>query len=120
MKQSIENYFLVLNVEQWDDLGALFADDGTVNFSTERVTGRDEVIAAYRQRVPSRYPHHVATPRAITVNGDHGFALLDLVVVTPAGREVTFAVVDVFKFVDGKIINSTSSTTAAPPATPKW
>ncbi|MBC7633366.1 nuclear transport factor 2 family protein [Aeromicrobium sp.] len=105
MKQSIENYFRFLNAEQWDDLGALFAVDGTVNFSTESVTGRDEVTAAYRRRVPSRYPHHVATPRTIADNIDYGFALLDLVVVTPAGREVTFAVVDVFRFEDGKITN---------------
>ena len=105
MKQSIENYFHFLNAEQWDDLGALFAANGTVNFSTESVTGRDEVTAAYRRRVPSRYPQHAATPRAIAVNGNYGFALLDLVVVTPAGREVNFAVVDVFQFEDGKIMN---------------
>lgn len=105
MRQAIENYFRFLNDEKWDDLGDLFAADGTVNWSTESVNGRDEVTAAYRQRVPQRYPHHVATPRVIAVDGDYGFALLDLVVVTPAGREVEFAVVDVFQFQNGKIIN---------------
>jgi uncharacterized protein (TIGR02246 family) len=98
-------YFAAVNARRWDDLAALFADDAELRPVGARArSGRDDIAAYYPPLLAGFVTSH-DDPRALHVAGDVVTAEIAFTGTTPAGRDVAFDAVDVFRVRDGRIVS---------------
>jgi ketosteroid isomerase-like protein len=106
--RTITAYFEGINAERYEDVAALFAENGELCApGTEARQGVD--IAAYFAAALALYPEHVDDPSRVLHSGDSATVEICFTGRTASGFELKFDAVDVFDFdAESKIVKLSS------------
>ncbi len=89
-------YFDAINSERYDDVAALFAEDGVLIAPGMRPRqGRDD-IAAYFPKVLARYPEHFDDATRVLVDGRAAAVEIDFTGKLDTGDPISFQAIDIF------------------------
>jgi ketosteroid isomerase-like protein len=95
---SVRAYFAGINAERFDDVAALFAEDGELRApGTEPLRGRD-AIAGYFAAALAPYPDHFDDPVRTLFSGDSVTVEIHYTGRHTSGMPIEFDAVDVFDF----------------------
>jgi uncharacterized protein len=89
-------YFDGINSERYDDVAALFAEDGTLAAPGMRPREGREAIAAYFPKVLARYPEHFDDATRILVDGRAAAVEITFTGKLDTGEPITFEAIDIF------------------------
>ena len=101
----VNQYFRLVNAEEWSTLGSLF-DENAVLFGvgTRHRQGRTDVLAYY-DNLFDQWPDHYDKPVDIIESADSQSITVEIEFTGAAkdGRGIVFQAVDLFRFSDGLI-----------------
>jgi|1186.fasta_scaffold126441_1 uncharacterized protein (TIGR02246 family) len=89
-------YFDGINSERYDDVAALFAEDGVLIAPGIRPRRGREEIAAYFPKVLARYPEHFDDATRILVDGRAAAVEIDFTGKLDTGEPIRFQAIDIF------------------------
>jgi uncharacterized protein (TIGR02246 family) len=89
-------YFDGINSERYEDVAALFAEDGVLSAPGMRPRRGREEIAAYFPKVLARYPEHFDDATRILVDGRAAAVEIDFTGKLDTGEPIRFQAIDIF------------------------
>jgi uncharacterized protein (TIGR02246 family) len=92
----LDAYFDAVNAERYDDVAALFAQDGVLMAPAMRPRHGRAAIAAYFPKVLARYPEHFDDATRYLVEGRSAAVEIDFTGRLDTGEPIAFQAVDVF------------------------
>ena len=106
---AVHAYFEGINDERYDDVGALFADDGVLTAPGVSPRVGPEQIAAYFRKALTHYPKHYDDPVRIIEAGSVVTVEIHFTGELENGAPMEFDAVDVFDLDDaGRIVKMSS------------
>jgi ketosteroid isomerase-like protein len=110
MRAVVMRYFDCLNVEDWEGMADVWADECRLDAVGARPRVDREGVLDYFQKIFEPWPTHRDEPTRVIVSADSQAVVAEVTFAgtTGDGREITFDAVDVFDL-DGGRIRSLSS-----------
>jgi len=104
----IQRYFAAVNAEDWEALREVWHPDVVWRaIAARRRSGIDDVMTYY-PRALAPYPVHYDDPVRVIDAGETVTVEIEFTGESDTGKTVRFDAVDIFDFVDGKIIKFSS------------
>ena len=89
-------YFDAINSERYDDVAALFAENGTLIAPGTKLRQGREAIAAFFPKVLARYPEHHDDATRVLVDGRAAAVEIDFTGKLDTGEPISFQAIDIF------------------------